>query len=120
MYMVSVIGASGADVPHTFLKKNNPGGHGAEAIGIVKLRWGQQIWFMVGQKGDWADAGFDNFENKCRSGAGGGASVCAVMYDSGENGGTAPILKPLLVGGGGGGRSRSHARCLCMPPTIPE
>lgn len=103
--MISVIGASGADVPHSFLKgKVNAGGLGAEAIGILKLRWGQQMWFMVGKSGDWADAGFDSFENRCRSGGGGGASVCATMYDDGKNGGTSAILKPMLVGGGGGGR----------------
>ena len=53
MYMISVSGARGADVPHAW-KKNfiNQGGAGAEVSGLVRLWWGAELWIIVGAQGE--------------------------------------------------------------------
>lgn len=53
----------------------------------------------MGAKGTWTHATVTEYDDVCRSGGGGGASMVAVTYPGARD----PILQPLIVAGGGGG-----------------
>ena len=65
MYLVSVSGAKGADVPHAWKRGYvNQGGAGAEVVGLLRLWWGAELWIIVGQQGEyvgwWSWGGVDH------------------------------------------------------------
>ena len=98
-YLISATGASGADVPHSWRHEENLGGSGVEIIGVFKFWWGCKLSILVGSEGDWEQTGQTPYDDTCRSGGGGGASMISIQYPGAKR----PILRPVMIAGGGGG-----------------
>ncbi|EFC41645.1 predicted protein [Naegleria gruberi] len=84
-YRITAVGASGGINPHT---TNTKGGKGAKVSGIFKLKRGQLIQVLVGQKGE------DATGSTGGGAAGGGGGTFVV---DGE------LQQPLIIGAGGSG-----------------
>ena len=120
-YLISAAGASGADVPHSWRDSDNLGGSGVEAIGVFKFWWGCKLSILVGAEGDWEQTGHTLYDDTCRSGGGGGASMISIQYPGAKR----PILRPVIIAGGGGGatsvRTGRDASITETPtPTLPS